>query len=91
MLTMNRESLLSITADNLYMIFMYLFAYVGYRTTTSVLEYNGKSPILAHLLILSLTAVFVSLVVPIFAIMGALVSINPSRFLNFKNNFYDRR
>ena len=90
-LTMNKEGILSITADNLYVIFMYVFAYVGYKTVTSVLERDGRMPIITHLILLPLTALFITFTIPVFAIMGALVSINPSRFSNLKNNFYDRR
>ena len=70
---------------------MYVFAYVGYKTVMSVLERDGRMPILTHLILLPLTALFITFTIPVFAIMGALVSINPSRFSNLKNNFYERR
>jgi hypothetical protein len=84
-------SVLSVTADNLYFIFLYVFAYVGYKIITSILKNNGRSAIASHLIILSICVAFSSISIPLLAIMGAMTSINPDKFVNLKNNLNDRR
>lgn len=84
--TTNAESSLAISIVNLYLVFMFVFAYFGYKFINTLLKSKGKKG--TTLILPILIVVFSSFAIQVLALIGAYVCINYSKFLkdtNFSN------
>ena len=72
---MNMESVLAVSILNLYMIFMFVFAYVGYKFITAMLKSSGKSTFSANATVIVLTLLFSSFALQMLAVAGAFAVI----------------
>ena len=72
---MNMESVLAVSILNLYMIFMFVFAYVGYKVITAMLKSSGKSTFSANATVIVLTLLFSSFALQMLAVAGAFAVI----------------
>ena len=85
----NSEDALSMSVMNLHLIFMFVFAYVGYKFITTAISSSGRNLLFTSFTVLALTVLFSSFAIQILAISGAFVSINYNKILkngNFTND-----
>ena len=82
--SMDTESVLALSVANLYLIFMFVFAYIGFRFASAALNKNGRSTLRTSLAVLALTVLFSSFAVQILAAIGAFIAAYRSKF--FKNH-----
>ena len=83
------EDALSISIMNLHLIFMFVFAYVGYKFITTIISSNGRNPLFTSFAVLAVTVLFSSFAIQILAISGAFVSVNYDKISkngNFTND-----
>ena len=78
---MDSESVIDVSVVNLYIIFMFVFAYVGFKFMSAALSRNGRSSISSSLIVLVLTAMFSSFALQVLAIIGAFISAYRSKFI----------
>ena len=89
MFASKQENTLLISVMNLNLIFMFVFAYVGYKFITTVMSSRGRKPLFTSFAVLAVTVLFSSFAIQILAISGAFVSINYNKILkngNFTND-----
>ena len=72
MFSMDTSSVISVSVLNLYLIFMLVFAYIGYGFTAFWIRTRGKSRLFSHLSVLALTLIFSSIALQILAVIGAI-------------------
>ena len=73
---------LSVSVANLYLIFMFVFAYIGYVFVTALLCKNGRSRLVTSILVLALAIALSSLAIQVFAIIGAFTAVNIAKIKN---------
>ena len=79
MFSMDTTSVLAVSTVNLYLIFMFVFAYVGYRFAVAMMHTRGKSKSFSALTVIALTLVFSSIALQILAAIGAFITIKYSK------------
>jgi hypothetical protein len=87
---MDTESVLALSIANLYLIFTFVFAYVGFKFTSVALNKNGRSTVLTSLAVLAITLMFSSFAVQILAAVGAFVAAYRSKFMKNHNLTNDK-
>ena len=80
MFSMNTESVISVSIANLYIIFMVIFAYVGYSFSIVMLGVKGIKKPLSSIIVLALVLLLSSLAMQILAALGAFITVKYSRF-----------
>lgn len=83
------DGALSLSIINLQLIFMAVFAYVGYKFVVTVMKINGRSAMMTSLIMLVAIALLSSVAIQILAVTGAFVSVNYekiSKNTNFTND-----
>ena len=88
MFSMDTESVISVSIANLYLIFMAMFAYVGYSFSIVMLGVKGIKKPFSHILVLALTLMFSSLALQILAALGAFITI---KYSNFKKHLQSKK
>lgn len=83
--TSNTESALDISVMNLYLIFMFIFAYVGYKYVSTVIKKSGRNSVFTSFAIIAMILIFSSFAIQILAVCGAFVSIKHARLTDSTN------
>ena len=94
MFATNPDDVISLSTANLYLIFMFVFAYVGYRFISSLMSKNARRPIFISAILLILILYFSNIALQILAVAGAFMSVNYAKLVNNKttnNTSNDRR
>ena len=86
MFATDASNALSVSIVNLYLIFMFVFAYIGFVFVTAMLTKRGRSRFFSTLLVLILTVALSSLAIQILAVIGAFVTINVAKINNNDQN-----
>ena len=82
MFATDASNALSVSIANLYLIFMFVFAYIGFVFITAMLTKRGRSRFFSTLLVLALTVALSSFAIQILAVVGAFVTINVAKINN---------
>lgn len=77
--SINTESVLSVSVVNLYLIFTFVFSYVGYRYTVALISQKGRSKRFSRFTIIALTVLFSSIALQILAAIGAFITAKYSK------------